>query len=51
MRRTLKRRNQAVGKARLVHPNGQLGIRLRMEDVLELYTEPYDPIHPIDCLF
>ncbi len=34
----------------MVHPDGRRRVSGRMEDVLDLYEEPYDPAYPMVCL-
>ena len=49
VRQILKKRTQAVEEERVVHPQGERGVRARMEDVLDLYHEEYDPERPVVC--
>ena len=53
VRQILKKRTQAVEEERMVHSQGERGVRRprpgRMEDVLDLYREEYDRERPVVC--
>ena len=49
VRQILKKRTQTMEEERVVHPQGERRIVARMEDVLDLYHEDYDPEHPVVC--
>ena len=44
-----KKRSQALAEERVVHPQGERRLRGAMEEVLDLYEEPYDPRRPVVC--
>ena len=49
VRQTLKKRTQAVDEEGMVLPEVSGEFVARMEDVLDLYHQDYDPDHPVVC--
>ena len=49
VRQILKKRTQTMEEERVVHPQGEREFVARMEDVLDLYHEAYDPERPVVC--
>ena len=41
--------SQAVAEEAVVHSRGEADFVAHMEDVLDLYAEPYDPARPVVC--
>ena len=49
VRLKLKKHPQAVAEGAMVHPQVGGEFVAAMEDVLDLYAEPYDPQRPVVC--
>ena len=49
VRKRLKKRSQAVAEEGMVYSQGEREFVANMEDVLDLYAEPYDPQRPVVC--
>ena len=45
----LKKLTQAVAEETVLHSEGSADFVAHMEDVLDLYAEPYDPQRPVVC--
>jgi hypothetical protein len=49
VRRLLKKHPEALAGTGVVHTGSRHRVRCRDEDVLEVYSAPYDPAHPALC--